>query len=121
MSARSFIPRPVSLREAAVPRRQPLSLAVATAFASTFAVPAQAQPDDTETIIVTATRRELSVQDIPLNIAAFDGSLLEAREISDLAELGRNVPGLYVIDQGKRSSNSIVVRGLNLNPFASAE
>ena len=77
--------------------------------------------DGLETIIVTATRRELSVQDIPLNIAAFDDSLLEAREINDLAELGRNVPGLYVIDQGKRSSNSIVVRGLNLNPYRSAE
>ena len=61
------------------------------------------------------------MQDIPLNIAAFDDSLLEAREISDLAELGRNVPGLYVIDQGKRSANSIVVRGLNLNAFQSAE
>jgi iron complex outermembrane recepter protein len=121
MSARSFVTRPPSLRAAAVLRRQPLGLAIAAALASTFAVPAQAQPADTETIIVTATRRELSVQDIPLNIAAFDDSLLEAREISDLAELGRNVPGLYVIDQGKRSSNSIVVRGLNLNPFASAE
>ncbi len=63
-------------------------------------------PLSLETIIVTATRRELSVQDIPLNIAAFDDSLLEAREISDLAELGRNVPGLYVIDQGKRSSTT---------------
>ena len=61
------------------------------------------------------------MQDIPLNIAAFDDSLLEAREISDLAELGRNVPGLYVIDQGKRSANNIVVRGLNLNAFQSAE
>jgi outer membrane receptor protein involved in Fe transport len=121
MSARSFVTRPPSLRAAAVLRRQPLGLAIAAALASTFAVPGQAQPADTETIIVTATRRELSVQDIPLNIAAFDDSLLEAREISDLAELGRNVPGLYVIDQGKRSSNSIVVRGLNLNPFASAE
>ena len=61
------------------------------------------------------------MQDIPLNIAAFDDSLLEAREISDLAELGRNVPGLYVIDQGKRSANNIVVRGLNLDAFQSAE
>jgi iron complex outermembrane recepter protein len=103
------------------PRRQPLALAVAATLASTFAATAHAQPDELETIVVTATRRELSVQDIPLNIAAFDDSLLEARGIDDLAELGRNVPGLYVIDQGKRSANSIVVRGLNLNPFQSAE
>jgi hypothetical protein len=31
------------------------------------------------------------------------------------------VPGLYVIDQGKRNANGIVARGLNLNPFQSAE
>jgi iron complex outermembrane receptor protein len=108
-------------RARAVPRRQPLALAVAATLASSLAPTAQAQPDELETIIVTATRRELSVQDVPLNIAAFDSSLLEARQITDLAELGRNVPGLYVIDQGKRSANNIVVRGLNLNPFQSAE
>jgi iron complex outermembrane receptor protein len=114
--------RSISHRAAhTVPRRQPLALAVAATLASGFVPTAQAQPDELETIIVTATRRELSVQDIPLNIAAFDGSLLEARQITDLAELGRNVPGLYVIDQGKRSANNIVVRGLNLNPFQSAE
>jgi iron complex outermembrane recepter protein len=121
MSARSSRPRPTSPLRPTVLRRQPLSLAIAATLASSFAVSAQAQPGEIETLLVTATRRELSVQDIPLNIAAFDDSLLEAREISDLAELGRNVPGLYVIDQGKRSSNSIVVRGLNLNPFQSAE
>ena len=99
MSARSFHPRLPSRRRAALLRPQPLSLAIAAALASSFATTGQAQPDELETIIVTATRRELSVQDIPLNIAAFDDSLLEAREISDLAELGRNVPGLYVIDQ----------------------
>ena len=129
MSARLVRPRTPSVRNHTAPRRQPLSLAVAATLASSFGAgahaqaPAQQQPqtDVLETIIVTATRRELSVQDIPLNIAAFDDSLLEEREINDLAELGRNVPGLYVIDQGKRSANSIVVRGLNLNPFQSAE
>ena len=114
-------PRSHSVPSRMLPRRQPLALAVAATLASTFAASAHAQPDELETIVVTATRRELSVQDIPFNIAAFDDSLLEARGINDLAELGRNVPGLYVIDQGKRSANNIVVRGLNLNPFQSAE
>ncbi len=120
MSARSFHRRRSSSRLAA-PLRQPLSVAIAAVLASSLAAPALAQSDDTETIVVTATRRERSVQDIPLNIAAFDESLLEAREINDLAELGRNVPGLYVVDQGKRSANNIVVRGLNMNAFQSAE
>jgi iron complex outermembrane receptor protein len=113
--------RSTSFRHSTLPRRQPLAFAVAAALASAWTATAQAQPDELETIVVTATRRELSVQDIPLNIAAFDNALLEARQITDLAELGRNVPGLYVIDQGKRSANNIVVRGLNLNPFQSAE
>jgi outer membrane receptor protein involved in Fe transport len=121
MSARSYRPQPRSSRRTVALQRQRLSLAVAATLASGFATTAAAQTDGLETIIVTATRRDLSVQDIPLNIAAFDSSLLEAREINDLAELGRNVPGLYVVDQGKRSANNIVVRGLNLNPFQSAE
>ena len=73
MNARSFDLRPTSPRRAAVPRRQPLALAIAATLASSFVVSAQAQPDELETILVTATRRELSVQDIPLNIEAFDG------------------------------------------------
>jgi iron complex outermembrane receptor protein len=129
MRARSLYPHSDSLRSRPAPRRQPVATAVAAALASGFAAGTHAQPQGQtqaeplaiETILVTATRREASIQDIPLNIAAFDESLLQAREISDLAELGRNVPGLYVIDQGKRSANNIVVRGLNLNPFASAE
>ena len=57
---------------------------------------------------MTATRREQNIQDIPINIASFDGNTLENRAITDLAVLGRNVPGLYVVDQGKRSPNQIV-------------
>ena len=107
-------------------RRTPLSAAVAAALASA-AIPgivaAQDPPADgtVEVFIVSATRRNESIQDVPLNIAAFDGDTLEDREIGDLAELGRNVPGLYVVDQGKRTSNRIVVRGLSLANVSSAE
>ncbi|HEX6999189.1 MAG TPA: TonB-dependent receptor [Gammaproteobacteria bacterium] len=98
-----------------------VSAALAAAAAPPLARAQDAAAPPPEEIIVTATRRSQSVQDIPLNIAAFDGALLEEREIGDLAELGRNVPGLYVVDQGKRTSNRIVVRGLNLDPITSAE
>ena len=47
-----------------------------------------------EEIVVTATRREQNVQDIPINIASFDGNALETRAITDLAMLGRNVAGV---------------------------
>jgi len=121
MGPRSFRRHADYLRQHSMPQRRAISVAVAATLASTFAATAQERDALVETIVVTATRRELSVQDIPLNIAAFDDSLLDARGIDDLADLGRNVPGLYVVDQGKRSANNIVVRGLNLNPFQSAE
>jgi len=106
----------------AVVRRTPLAVAVSAVLAAT-ALPfaAVAQDVKIEELVVTATRRSQGVQDIPINIAAFDGNLLEQREISDLAELGRNVPGMYTVDQGKRDSNQITVRGLNLDSITSSE
>jgi outer membrane receptor protein involved in Fe transport len=98
-------------------------VAISALIAST-AMPVAVSAQDApviEEILVTATRREESIQDIPINIASFDGNLLEEREIGDLAELGRNVPGLYVVDQGKRGPNHIVVRGLNLDTITSSE
>ena len=78
-------------------RRSRLSAAVSAVLAATampLAVTAQDVPVvQIEEMIVTATRRSESVQDIPINISAFDGGLLEKREIADLADLGRNVPG----------------------------
>src|SRR5262252_9272921 len=109
-------------RASAALRRTPLAVAVSGLLAAT-ALPtiALAQDDQIEEIIVTALRREQNVQDIPINIAAFDENLLDRRGITDLAELGRNVPGLYVLDQGKRNANAIIVRGLNVNSIKSSE
>ena len=106
-------------------RRTPLAAAVSGVLAAT-ALPtiALAQDDQgaaVEEIVVTATRREQNIQDIPINIASFSGDVLETRAITDLAELGRNVPGLYVVETGKRSGDAIVVRGLNLDQVTSTD
>ena len=69
-----------------------------------------------EEIIVTAGRREQTVQDIPYNISAVTGSQLQAAGISDLAGIARLVPGLQTVDLGPRaaSTNStFIIRGLN--------
>jgi outer membrane receptor protein involved in Fe transport len=91
---------------------------LATGPVRVFAQPAEVTIEE---IVVTATRRAENIQDIPINIASFSGDELANREITDLAELGRNVPGLYVVDQGKRNSNYIVVRGLNLDSIRGPE
>ena len=77
---------------------------------------AQAQVTDDDTIIVTATRRAESIQDIPINIAAIGAAQIEDQGFGDLSELGAFVPGLNISDQGGRDGNRIVVRGLNAEP-----
>jgi|GEM_PF-124450 len=68
-------------------------------------------------VVVTATARRQTVQEIPYNISALSGSELEARQITDQNELLREISGVTVVDRGHRNSgtvNSIVMRGINV-------
>lgn len=69
-------------------------------------------------VIVTATRREATVLEVPYNISAVSGESLENRNIIDNADLIRSLSGVTTIDRGHRNSgvkNSIVIRGLNVD------
>lgn len=108
-----------------VPRRRPLALSVALAMAPL--VPAFAQVPDRDdatqldSLTVTATRRDASVQEVPLNITAVSRSDIEDRGLKDLSDLVRVVPGLFLVDQGGRDSNLLTVRGLNVNSLSASE
>ncbi|MBC7984042.1 MAG: TonB-dependent receptor [Candidatus Obscuribacterales bacterium] len=103
--------------------RQSASLAAAISAILAAAPAAQAQQTNRvlDEVIVTATRRAESVQDVPLNIAAVTTEQIEAQGITNLADIGRRVPGLFVIDQGPRAANAIIMRGLNANPVNATE
>ncbi|HKY93061.1 MAG TPA: TonB-dependent receptor plug domain-containing protein, partial [Nevskiaceae bacterium] len=73
--------------------------------------PAEAATDDE--IVVTATRRKTTIQDIPLNVSAVTGESIAAQGLEDLADLTRTTPGLFYVDQGGRDTNLLTVRGLN--------
>ena len=78
----------------------------------------EAEPVVVDDIVVTGTLRGTStVQDAPINIAAIGAEQIEQLGVGDLAEISRYVPGLYVVDQGPRNANRIVVRGLNIDPL----
>ncbi len=102
-------------------RINPVSAAVAIAVGSlTITSPAQSGTFSEE-MVVTATRRAVSTQDVPYNIAAFTGEALERRQIEDLNQFARWVPGLTVVDQGLRTANTLTVRGLTGSSVDAAE
>jgi len=98
-----------------------LSAAIAAVLGAVAPAVQAADQDTIAEITVTATRRALNIQEVPLNIAAVGSAVIEEQGLSDLAELARTVPGLYVIDQGPRSANAIIVRGLNADSIGGTE
>ena len=106
--------------------KKPLVIAVGAALAGTAPV-AQAQDGADgaiEEILVTATRREASVQDIPYNISAISGESLERQNVINQYDVLRAMHGITVVDRGYRNAgtvNSIVIRGLNVDNGANGD
>lgn len=75
------------------------------AIVAALAMPAsQAHAQDNtvviDEIIVTATKRECSAQDVPINISAIDEDQLLEGNLFDISRLSQEVPGLNVVDYG---------------------
>jgi iron complex outermembrane receptor protein len=104
-------------------------IATAVAAALSTAIPVSMvhaqEPVDASTplevIVVTATRREASVQDVPFNMVALGPEALESLRVTDLNGFSRAVPGLYVANQGPRGGNLMTVRGLNVSSITASE
>ena len=101
-------------------RKKSLAAAV-TAACMTMSSAPQAQEDSgvfLEEIVVTATRRDARVQDIPYNISAISGDYLELQNAVNQNDVLRAIHGVTVVDRGYRNAgtvNSIVIRGLNVD------
>ncbi len=103
-------------------RKNTLSAAIATALlASGQAAMAQTEGEslrEIEEVVVTATRREATVADIPYNISAVSGEMIDMGNIKTTGELLQGIPGAQVIDYGARNQgavNSIRIRGLAID------
>lgn len=64
-------------------------------------------------IVVTATRRATSLQDVPINISAVGQEQLARQRIDDVRDLADFTPGMTISDTGPGSTGTIVLRGLN--------
>jgi iron complex outermembrane receptor protein len=74
-----------------------------------------------EEIVVTARKREETLQDTPVSITAFSGDMLEARHIERIDGIAAATPNL-VIDQsanfsGSSSAASVFIRGIGQVDF----
>jgi len=69
-----------------------------------------------EEVIVTATKREQSIYDVPVAVSAFTSSTIEKQGITDLTDIGKFVPNLNVtgFSAGHTSSVNAFIRGIGL-------
>jgi iron complex outermembrane recepter protein len=75
--------------------------------------PAEAAEEESGTIIVTATRRDVALEDVPINISAIGAGQLDSSRLNDVRDLGAFVPGITITDTGPRASGTVVMRGLS--------
>lgn len=84
-----------------------ISLLAATCCAAAVS----AQELAIEEVIVTATKRAESVQDIPLSVNAFSGAQLEEAGVKDIRDIAGQTPGLQIKSRGE-TEGSVFIRGI---------
>lgn len=90
-------------------------LALAIALTGSLSTPAWAQLDE---IIVTAQKREQSLQEVPISVTAIDEAYLESRNISSISGLAALAPNVKIENTpGNTSAAQIAIRGgVTINP-----
>ncbi len=68
--------------------------------------------DETGDIIITATRRETSLQKTPIAVSAFSQATLDRQQVRDVTDLSRFVPSLQFNQQGDQSAITLTLRGI---------
>ena len=98
---------------------------VASARAQSIAAPVNAPPEAQPAngitqpglaadgdIIVTATRRETTLQKTPIAVSAFTQATLDRQQVRDVTDLARFVPSLQFTQQGDQSAVLLTLRGI---------
>ena len=94
-----------------------LALAAVPAFAQQASVP-PSETDPEAEIVVTANRREESIQKVSLSITALTGDMLKEAGISDYDSLVRSVPG--VVSTGGTNFSKLTMRGIETSQTTSS-
>ncbi|MEQ1673009.1 MAG: TonB-dependent receptor plug domain-containing protein, partial [Hyphomicrobium sp.] len=98
-------------------RKTVLALSVATcalAMPSLAFAQDEAQADDvdSETIVVTATRRAEALSEVPLAVSAVGGEMMQNSGATDIRQLTQLAPSLLVSSTGSEANGSARIRGI---------
>jgi len=86
-----------------------LLLSAALAVATFATSPAFAQSEDE--IIVTATKRETTLQDTPISVSVTSAEVIEQAQILDILSLQSVVPNFRVSQLQNSANASLIIRG----------
>jgi outer membrane receptor protein involved in Fe transport len=83
------------------------SQCTSTVFAQ---LPANDRPAALEEVVVTAQKRDESLQDVPISMQVVSGNTIAKMEISDLSVMAQQLPNVYI--SPGNVSNNIYIRGV---------
>ena len=99
-------------------RKLLLALSVASAPLLSVAVPQAALAQDEATtsrdvVVVSARRRDESLQDVPIAVTAVSGEQLEQQGVADITNLTQSIPNLTLkVSRGTNSTLTAFIRGV---------
>lgn len=94
---------------------------LAAALLATTALPAIAFAQETEAttgsyevgeVVVTAQKRAENVQDVPISISAYNAEMLQDAGVSDVRDLRRITPSLYLATAPQVTNTRLAIRGI---------
>ncbi|WP_220474171.1 TonB-dependent receptor [Aurantiacibacter xanthus] len=93
-----------------------------------IAAPAAAQSTDaaaedrsasSNAIVVTATRREQTLQEVPVAVSVVSGELLDNSGVSGVDQISQAVPSVTFTQGNNENNSSLNIRGIGTNVFSS--
>ena len=87
-------------------------LGASSLAALSFALPAHAQDRDVDEIVVTATKREQQLSDVPFSVNAQTENDIRRSGSQNLEDVARNVAGLAIQNLGPGQSQ-VAIRGVS--------
>jgi iron complex outermembrane recepter protein len=82
-----------------------------TAYAQDEAAPQAEDAADEDVIVVTATKREQTLQDVPVAVSVTTAAAIERAQVRDLKDLQTLVPSLRVSQLQSSASTDFIIRG----------